>query len=161
MGVLNVLALTGSEVALGLLVTLSAGLVGAGLSWLVSRPFLKGAGAGGPRRLAGFMAGVACVFGIPFVGAAIFGIPPFPTAEGGNVGHAVHGFSYGFGLALARFSASSGGVVTHRSSYAGDGQVWMRIGLVVLSALVLLVVLAFLASLLFEYVLGPIVRSLG
>jgi hypothetical protein len=158
-GVLNVLTLAGSRVALGLLAALSAGLVGAGIAYLASLFLVpKGAVPGSPRRLVGFMIGVASVFGIPFVGAALFGIPPFPTAEGGNVGHAVHGFSYGFGLALARFSIGPGGTPRRRAS-APEEKAWARVLLVVVGALAALSVLAFVASLLFRYVLGPLVRA--
>jgi len=158
-GALNWAALAGSRVALGLLVMLSAVLVGAGGAYLISRPLTKGASPGSPRRLLGFLLGVASVFGVPFLGAALFGIPPFPTAEGGNVGHAVHGFSYGFGLALARFSVEAGGSAAARYRATGDtGRVWLRAAVIVGGALAGLYTLAFVLALLGSFVIGPIVR---
>lgn len=159
-GALNWAALAGSRVALGLLVMLSAGLIGALGAGLISRPLLRGSEPGSPRRLLGFLLGVASVFGVPFLGAALFGIPAFPTAEGGNVGHAVHGFSYGFGLALARFSIGSGGSAVVRYRTAGrSGSVWLRAAVIVGGALAGLYTLAFVLSLLGSFVVGPIVRG--
>ena len=91
---LNVLVLGGSELALDLLISLSGALAGFAAARLGTYPVRRrGSGVG---RIFGLFAGLAVGFLIIFGGTALAGIPPFPTAEGGNAGTMIYGLAFGF-----------------------------------------------------------------
>jgi hypothetical protein len=160
---LDVLALAGFDFAVELLVFLVAGLAGAGLAFVAAYPLRRRARSGSAWMLFGFLAGLASTFGLVYLGAALFGIPAFPTAESGHAGTFVYGFAMLFGLTFAsRFGP--GRVPARDEASAGDlGANRARIGVlaVVVGAVAGLFALTFLASVVLEYVVFPLARLLG
>lgn len=162
--VLDVLVVLGSELALGLLVLSSGLLAGLVLAWIAMFPARRALERGGPANLFGFLLGLASTFAIVFFATYAAGIPAYPTAEGGHLGTAIYGLAFGFGATVCRLSLRSS--VVSRPVYRGtaveDGtdRVWLRASLVVASVVAGLFGLLFFAFLVFEYVLGPVVRLL-
>lgn len=161
--ILDVLALTGSEFATGLLVTLGGLVVGI-VAAVVVYPFTRRLERSSPVRYLWFFGGVASLFLIVVAGSALAGIPLFPTAEGGLVSVFLYGLAFGFGSSTANFAL--GGSV--RSAFLGvlaDSPDANRVAartLVVIGATVVgLLSLFLLAYVAFEFVLAPIVRSLA
>ena len=162
---LDVLVVLGSELALGLLVVLTGTVAGLVLARLVTLPVRPALERGGPGNLFGFLLGVASLFVIVFVGTYLAGIPAYPTAEGGHLGTAIYGFAFGFAATVCELSLrpSAGSSPLYRGTAAKDGagRVWLRASLVVAGVVVALFGLLFVAYLLIEYVLLPVVRLLA
>ena len=161
---LDVLVLLGSELALGLLV-LSTGLVaGLFLAGLVTLPVRRTLERGGPANLFGFLAGLASMFLIVFIATSLAGIPAYPTAEGGHLGTSIYGFAFGFGAMVCRLSlrppAAPPSVYRGTGTQDGAGRIWLRTLLIMAGAAAALFGLLFVAFLLFEYVLVPVVKLL-
>lgn len=146
---LNVLVLRGSELALDLLISLSGLLAGIAAARLATYPFRR---ESGNRRVVALFVGLASVFAIIFAGTALAGIPPYPTAEGGNVGTAIYGLALGFGIGVP------GGLAPTRAPAAGSET---RVVVVVLGTVVALFSLLLAVYLLLEYVLVPLIRALA
>ena len=153
---LDVLALRGSDLALDLLVFLSGMLVGVVAARLATLPFREMVGGAGIWRTVGLFAGLASVFAIIFGGTALAGIPPYPTAEGGNTGNLIYGVALGFlvgvpgGLAPAESRRL-------RPSPAPD----LKVAAVVVATVVGLFGLLFMLFLLLEFALVPLIRTLA
>ena len=159
--VLDVLVVLGSELALGLLVLLTGLLAGLVLARLVTLPVRRALERGGPGNLFVFLAGLASMFGIVFLGTYAAGIPAYPTAEGGHLGTAIYGFAFGFGVAVCASSLRPPVVSSaYRGTAAkdGTGRVLLRTAYVVAGVVAGLFGLLYAAFLLLEYVLGPVVR---
>jgi hypothetical protein len=148
---LNVLVLRGSELALDLLISLTFLLAGLAVARLATRPFRRGAAN---RKVVALFAGLASVFVIVFGGTALAGIPPFPTAEGGNAGTAIYGFALGFGIGVP------GGLAPARVPTTGSGSE-TKVVAVVLATVVALFSLLLAVYLLLEYALVPLIRALA
>ncbi len=153
---LDLLALRGSDLALDLLVFLSGMLAGLAAVRLATYPFRRGVGGAGIGRTIGLLAGLASVFVIIFGGTALAGIPPYPTAEGGNAGNLIYGLALGFLVGVP------GGLVPPgaeqlRPSTALD----LRVAAVILTTVAGLFGLLFMLFLLLEYALVPLIRTLA
>jgi hypothetical protein len=151
---LDLLALRGSDLALDLLIFLSGMLAGAVAARVAAIPFREA--EAGIWRTVGLFAGLAAVFVIIFGGTALAGIPPHPTAEGGNAGTVIYGLALGFFVGLPGGLAPSGQGEQRRSS-APD----LRVVAVILSAVVGLFGLLFMLFLLLEYAIAPLIRTLA
>ncbi|MDQ3316196.1 MAG: hypothetical protein M3479_03775 [Actinomycetota bacterium] len=154
--VLDVLALRGSDLALDLLIFLSGMLAGAVAARLATYPLRRMAGDPGIWRTVGLFVGLASVFVIIFGGTALAGIPPYPTAEGGNVGTMIYGLALGFLVGVP------GGLVRagsreHRPSPVPD----LKVAAVILVTVAALFGLLFMLFLLLEYALVPLIRALA
>ncbi len=153
---LDLLALRGSDLALDLLIFLSGMLAGLAAARLATYPFRSRVGGTEIGRTVGLLAGFVAVFVIIFGGTALAGIPPYPTAEGGNVGNLIYGLALGFlvgvpgGLAPAGLEAS-------RPSPGPD----LKVAAVVLGTVVGVFGLLFMLFLLLEYALVPLIRALA
>ena len=159
--VLDVLVVLGSELALGLLVLLTGILAGLGLARLATLPVRRALERGGPGNLFVFLAGLASMFVIVFLGTAAAGIPAYPTAEGGHLGTAIYGFAFGFGVAVCMASLRPPAVSpAYRGTAAkdGTGRILLRTSFIVAGVVAGLFGLLFAAFLLLEYVLAPLVR---
>ena len=152
--VLDLLALRGSDLALDLLIFLSGMLAGAVAARLATYPFRRLAEGSAIWRTVGLFAGLAFVFVIIFGGTALAGIPPYPTAEGGNAGTMIHGLALGFLVGVPGGLASSG---ERRPSPGPD----LKVAAVVLGTVVGLFGLLFMLFLLLEYALVPLIRALA
>ena len=154
--VLDLLALRGSDLALDLLIFLSGMLVGVVAARLATYPFRRLAERSAIWRTIGLFAGLAFVFVIIFGGTALAGIPPYPTAEGGNAGTMIHGLALGFlvGVPGGLAPAESGG---RRPPPGPD----LKVAAVGLGTVVGLFGLLFMLFLLLEYALVPLIRALA
>ena len=153
--ILNLLVLRGSDLALDLLICLSGALVGMGIARLAARLFGSVFGGSPVRRALGVFVGLASLFGIVFAGTALAGIPPFPTAEGGNVGNLIYGFAFGFGLSATRSLGGADAMPEPR----GSGRTELKAVVVVLGTVAALFALLFVLYLLLEYLLVPLIRA--
>jgi hypothetical protein len=153
---LDLLALWGSDLALDLLIFLSGMLAGVVAARLATYPFRRLAERSAIWRTVGLFAGLAFVFVIIFGGTALAGIPPYPTAEGGNTGTAIYGLALGFFVGVPGGLAPSG-PGEQRPSPAPD----LKVVAVILSAVVGLLGLLFMLFLLLEYALAPLIRTLA
>lgn len=154
--VLDLLVLRGSDLALDLLVFLSGMLAGLAAARLATLPFRGMVGGSGIGRAVGLLAGPAVVFAIIFGGTALAGIPPYPTAEGGNVGNLIYGVALGFLVGVP------GGLVPagpgdRRPTSVSD----LKVAAVVLGTVAGLFALLFMIFLLLEYALVPLIRALA
>lgn len=155
---LNLLVLRGSDLALDLLVFLSAMLVGAAAARLAAYLFGSVFGGSGVRKTLGLFVGLASVFVIIFAGTALVGIPAFPTAEGGSAGDFIYGLALGFGIVVLR---SFGGLDPHVAwERRAPDRSEFKVAAVVLGTVVALFALLFASFLLIEYVAVPLIRSL-
>jgi len=153
---LDLLALWGSDLALDLLIFLSGMLAGLAAARLVTYPFRRRVGSTGIGRTVGLLAGFAAVFVIIFGGTALAGIPPYPTAEGGNVGNLIYGLALGFLVGVP------GGFVPAGSVEPGPSPVPdLRVAAVILTTVVGLFGLLFVLFLLLEFALVPLIRTLA
>ncbi|QIN81851.1 hypothetical protein GBA63_03750 [Rubrobacter tropicus] len=151
--VLNVLVLRGSELALDLLIFLSGMVVGFIAARLATYPFRK-IGGPGIERTVGLFVGLALVFVIIFGGTALAGIPPYPTAEGGNVGNMIYGLALGFLVGLP------GGLVSDEAgSHLPLPGSNLKVVAVILGTVAALFGLLFVLFLLLEYALVPLIRA--
>jgi hypothetical protein len=152
--VLNVLVLLGSELALDLLIFLSGMLAGFVAARLATYPFRRIVGSGLGKTV-GLFVGMALVFVIIFGGTALAGIPPYPTAEGGNVGNMIYGLALGFLVGVP------GGLVSAeaRSYVPLPGSSNLKIVAVILGTVAALFGLLFVLFLLLEYALVPLIRA--
>lgn len=148
---LDVLVLQGSELALDLLISLTFLLAGLAFARLATRPFRKGSGN---RKVLALFAGLASVFAIIFGGTALAGIPPYPTAEGGDVGNMIYGLALGFGVGVP------GGLAPARSGVPAAGSE-TKVVAVVLGTVVALFSLLLVLYLLLEYAVVPLIRTLA
>ena len=158
---LDVLVVLGSELALGLLVLLTGLVAGLALARLSTLPVRRTLERGGPGNLFVFLAGLASMFVIVFLGTDAAGIPAYPTAEGGHLGTAIYGFAFGFGVAVCVASLRPPAVPSaYRGAAAKDGTsgILLRTSFVLVGVVVGLFGLLFVAFLLLEYVLAPLVR---
>ena len=153
---LDLLALRGSDLALDLLIFLSGMLVGFIAARLVTLPFRNRLDGSGIGRTIGLFAGFASVFLIIFGGTALAGIPPYPTAEGGNVGNVIYGLALGFLVGVPGGLAPAGSEVPRPSS-APD----LKVVAVILATVAGLFGLLFMLFLLLEYALVPLIRTLA
>ena len=153
---LDLLALRGSDLALDLLIFLSGMLAGLAAARLATYPFRSRVGSSGIGRTVGLFAGLASVFVIIFGGTALAGIPPYPTAEGGNVGNLIYGLALGF-LVGVPGGLVPAGTEQPRPSTAPD----LRVAAVILTTVVGLFGLLFMLFLLLEFALVPLVRALA
>lgn len=153
---LDLLALQGSDPALELLIFLSGMLAGVPAARLATYPFIRMAGGSGIWRSVGLFAGLAPVFAIIFGGTALAGIPPYPTAEGGNAGNMIYGLALGFLVGVPGGLAPAGSE-ERRPSPAPD----LRVAAVVLGTVVGLLGLLFVLLLRLEYALVPLIRPLA
>ena len=153
---LDLLALWGSGLALDLLIFLSGMLVGLAAARLVTYPFRSRLGGSGIGRTVGLLAGLASVLLIIFGGTALAGIPPYPTAEGGNVGNMIYGVAFGFLVGVPGGLVPAGSEDT-RPSPAPD----LRVAAVILTTVAGLFGLLFMLFLLLEYALVPLIRTLA
>lgn len=153
---LDLLALQGSDLALDLLIFLSGMLAGLAAARLATYPFRSRVGGSGIGRTVGLLAGLSAVFVIIFGGTALAGIPPYPTAEGGNVGNMIYGLALGF------FVGVPGGLVPAESREARPSPAPdLRVVAVILTTVVGLFGLLFMLFLLLEYALVPLIRTLA
>lgn len=151
---LNVLALWGSDLAWDLLIFLSGALVGLAATWLATYPLRKRPGVSGVGRIFGLFVGLALVFVIIFGGTALAGIPPYPTAEGGNVGNLI------YGLALGVLVGVPGGLApAERKVSAPPSRSEIKVVAVILGTVAVLFGLLFVLFLLIEYVAVPLIRQ--
>ena len=153
---LDLLALRGSDLALDLLIFLSGMVAGLATARLATYPFRSRVGESGIGRTVGLLAGFAAVFVIIFGGTALAGIPPYPTAEGGNVGNLIYGLALGFLVGVP------GGLVPAESretrpSPAPD----LRVAAVILTTVMGLFGLLFMLFLLLEFAIVPLIRTLA
>ena len=153
---LDLLALRGSDLALDLLIFLSGMLAGLVAARLATYPFRRMAGDFGVLRTLGLFAGLAAVFAIIFGGTALAGIPPYPTAEGGNVGNMIYGLALGFLVGVPGGLAPPDAVP--RLPTPGSN---LRIVVVILTTVIGLFGLLFMLFLLLEYALVPLIRTLA
>jgi hypothetical protein len=153
---LNVLVLRGSELALDLLISLSGLLAGLAVARLATYPFRRMVGGPGLWRTVGLFVGLGSVFVIIFGGTALAGIPPFPTAEGGNVGTLIYGFALGFGMGAINGLTPA----EARAPAPRDGSE-LRVVAVILGTVAALFALLFILYLLLEYALVPLIRTLA
>ena len=154
--VLNVLVLRGSDLALDLLISLSGALAGLAVARLAAYPFRRRTGGPGVWRTVALFAGLASVFVIIFGGTALADIPPFPTAEGGNVGTLIYGFALGFGMgAISGLASAEPGAPAR-----GDGSE-LKVVAVILGTVAALFALLFVLYLLLEYAVVPLIRALA
>lgn len=154
--VLDALALMGSELAVELLISLAGMLVGMVAAYAIAYPLREKFGVSLGWRMVGIALGFASVAGVILVGTSLAGIPTFPTAEGGNVGFLIYGLALGFGVYFGgNLSSSRTTLTTTEGSGVGPE---FRVIAVMAGAVGALFMLAFAAYILFEYVLGPIVR---
>ena len=154
--VLDVLVVRGSELALDLLIFLSGMLAGWALARLATYPFRRRAAGSGVGRTIGLFAGLASVFVIIFGGTALAGIPPYPTAEGGNIGNVIYGLALGFLVGVP------GGLVpTETRSYPPLPGSGLKVVAVILGTVAALFGLLFGLFLLLEYALVPLIRTLA
>ena len=153
---LDLLALWGSDLALDLLIFLSGMLVGFIAARLATLPFRSRLGGSGIGRTIGLFAGFASVFVIIFGGTALAGIPPYPTAEGGNVGNVIYGCALGFLVGVPGGLVPAGSEVSRPSS-APD----LKVVAVILTTVAGLFGLLFMLFLLLEYALVPLIRTLA
>ena len=153
---LDVLTLRGSDLALDLLIFLSGMLAGLAVSRLATYPFRRRSGGSGLGRTVGLFAGLASVFAIIFGGTALAGIPPYPTAEGGNAGTMIYGLALGF---LVGFP---GGLVRAESRpqppLPGSS---LKVVAVIFGTVAALFGLLFALFLLIEFVAVPLIRTLA
>ncbi len=153
---LDLLALRGSDLALDLLIFLSGMLAGVVAARLAAYPFRRLAERSAIWRTVGLFAGLAFVFVIIFGGTALAGIPPYPTAEGGNVGNVIYGLALGFLVGVPGGLVPAGSEVP-RSSPAPD----IKVVAVILTTVAGLFGLLFMLFLLLEYALVPLIRTLA
>ena len=153
---LDLLALRGSDLALDLLIFLSGMLAGVTAARLATYPFRRLAERSAIWRTVGLFAGLAFVFVIIFGGTALAGIPPYPTAEGGNAGTMIHGLALGFLVGVPGGLAPVG-LEESRPSPGPD----LKVAAVVLGTVVGLFGLLFMLLLLLEYALVPLIRALA
>ena len=153
---LDLLALRGSDLALDLLIFLSGMLAGVTAARLATYPFRRLAERSAIWRTVGLFAGLAFVFVIIFGGTALAGIPPYPTAEGGNAGTMIHGLALGFLVGVPGGLAPVG-LEESRPSPGPD----LKVAAVVLGTVVGLFGLLFMLFLLLEYALVPLIRALA
>ena len=153
---LDLLALRGSDLALDLLIFLSGMLAGVTAARLATYPFRRLAERSAIWRTVGLFAGLAFVFVIIFGGTALAGIPPYPTAEGGNAGTTIHGLALGFLVGVPGGLAPVG-LEESRPSPGPD----LKVAAVVLGTVVGLFGLLFMLFLLLEYALVPLIRALA
>lgn len=153
---LDVLALRGSDLALDLLIFLSGMLAGGAAARLATYPLRKKFGDSGIGRTFGLFAGLASVFAIVFGGTALAGIPPYPTAEGGNAGTMIYGLALGFLVGVP------GGLVRaeNRPPPPPPGSN-LKIVAVIFGTVAALFGLLFALFLLLEYALVPLIRALA
>ena len=154
---LDLLALRGSDLALDLLIFLSGMLAGLGAARLATLPFRNRLGASGIGRTVGLFAGLASVFLIIFGGTALAGIPPYPTAEGGDVGNMIYGLALGFLVGVPGGLVPAGSEEPGPSSPAPD----LKVVAVILTTVAGLFGLLFMLFLLLEYALVPLIRTLA
>jgi len=155
--VLDVLALRGSDLALDLLIFLSGMLAGAVAARLATYPLRRMAGNPGIWRTVGLFVGLASVFVIIFGGTALAGIPPYPTAEGGNAGTMIYGLALGFLVGVPGGLVRGAGSREHRPSPVPD----LKVAAVILVTVAALFGLLFMLFLLLEYALVPLIRALA
>jgi hypothetical protein len=161
--VLDVLALLGVELAVGLLVTLAGFVVGVLPALAITYLLVRRVSQQSPWRFLWFAFGIASTFGILVGGSALAGIPLFPTAEGGYVGAFIYGAALGFGISVCNFSLGED-VRTSLTGALGDRQsrgLWTKTSLLVGGVIAGFLALCVLGYLAVEYVLSPIVRSLA
>jgi hypothetical protein len=162
--VLDVLALAGVDLAVGLLVTLGGAVAGVLIAYAVAYPFMRRLPRTSVWRTLWFFFGLASMFGILVGGSALAGIPLFPTAEGGNIGAFIYGLAVGFGGAIVSFARGGGLKAAFTGILHEDDEskaVRMRFTLVVCGAVIGLLVLCLLGYFAIEYILSPIARSLA
>ncbi len=155
--VLDALALMGSEIAWKLLVSLAGMLVGAALAYAATYPFRGRIRRSGVWGILGIFLGLASVFGIILAGSALFDIPAFPTAEGGNAGLLIYGLAFGFGVSVPRglgFARGTGVPNEQRGSFRPE----IRAATLVVATVSVLFALLFAAYVAIEYVIGPMIR---
>ena len=151
---LNVLVLGGSELALDLLIFLSGMLAGFTAARLATYPFRRKPGGSEIGRTVGLFVGLALVFVIIFGGTALAGIPPYPTAEGGNVGNLIYGLALGF-LVGVPGGLIPAGAESHLPLPASN----FKIVVLILGTVAALFGLLFVLFLLLEYALVPLIRT--
>jgi hypothetical protein len=153
---LDLLALRGSDLALDLLIFLSGMLAGLVAARLATYPFKSRVGSSGIGRTVGLFAGLASVFVIIFGGTALAGIPPYPTAEGGDVGNLIYGLALGFLVGVP------GGLVPPGTEQLRPSTVLdLRVAAVILTTVAGLFGLLFMLFLLLEFALVPLIRTLA
>lgn len=157
--VLDVLALTGFEFAIGLLSTLGGGLAGVLLALAGAYRLVRGLPRESLWRPVWMFAGIASTFGIVVAGSALAGIPLFPTAEGGYAGAFVYGLAIGFGGSVVNFSLGGGARSAFLGEDEGDTGAYLKTALVVVGATLGLLAACLAGYLAIEYVLAPIARS--
>lgn len=155
--VLNVLVVLGSDLALKLLITLVGMLAGAAVAFAITFPFRDTFAVSGVWRIAANFLGLALVFGIIFGGAALAGVPAFPTAESGNTGTLIYGLAFGFGVSVPAGLGLSGTPEWRRDARGAE----LRVLAVVLGTVAGLFALLFALYLLIEYVAVPLIRTLA
>ncbi len=153
---LDLLALRGSDLALDLLIFLSGMLAGLVAARLATYPVRSRVGSSGIGRTVGLFAGLASVFVIIFGGTALAGIPPYPTAEGGDVGNLIYGLGLGFLVGVP------GGLVPPGTEQLGSSSAPdLRVVAVILTTVAGLFGLLFMLFLLLEFALVPLIRTLA
>ncbi len=155
--ILNVLVVLGSDLALKLLITLVGMFAGGVVACAITYPFRDTFAVSGVWRIVGNFVGLALVFGIIFGGAALTGVPAFPTAESGNAGTFIYGLAFGFGVSVPAGLGLSGTPEWRRESRGVE----LRVLAVVLGTIAGLFALLFALYLLIEYVAVPLIRALA
>ena len=154
--ILDGFVLAGSDFALKLLVSLAGLVLGLVAAYATSHPFRHKFVRSGAWRLGGIFAGLALVFGIIYGGAALAGIPAFPTAGNGNIGNFIYGVAFGVGISIPkRFGLAP----THRKTARSEG-IDPKVLAVLVGIPAGLFALVFAGYVVGRFVISPIIRYL-
>ncbi len=155
--VLDILVLAGSEFALLLLVTLTCSLIGVALAYGITYPLRERFTNSGMGRVLGLLLSFSMFFGTLYGGAALLGIPAFPTAESGYAGTALYGLAFGLGISAPRFLGLSSAWHGRATGSGTDSRTLLVVGGIVAGLFVLLLAL-YVAGV---YLISPLIRYLA
>ena len=155
--ILDVLVLAGSDFALLLLVTLTGTLVGVALAYPVTYPLRGRFTNSGMGRVIGIFLSFAIFFGILYGGAAVLGVPAFPTAESGYAGTALYGLAFGWGISAPRFLGVSSAWHGRSTGSGTDSRALAVVGGILAGLFVSLIAIYLLGV----YVISPLIRYLA
>ena len=152
--VLDALVIAGSDFALKLLVSLTGAVAGVAVAYAIMYPFRRRFADSGMSRFLGLLLSFALVLGILYGGAALAGVPAFPTTGSGYAGTFIYGFAFGFGVSAPR----SLGLSSTRQERSRNNRTDWRVLALVLGVPAGLLTLLFALYFLGRYVFAPLVR---
>lgn len=152
--VLDGFVLAGSDFALKLLVSLAGVVLGLGVAYAITHPFRQRFAQAGTWRFVGIFVGLALVFGIIYGGAALAGIPAFPTAGSGNTGNFIYGLALGVGISIPK---RFGCALTYQRTSRSDG-IDPRVLTVLVGVPAGLFALVFTLYVFARYMIAPLIR---